>query len=438
MRISVGRSSRRLLASFVAGVVIASGPQIAMAAYDAVNSDKVDGFHAVGAGATMQGRTGKLVATNGSGVLPNNIIAKAPDAGRLDGADSAAFQRRVSEACAPTAMIRAIGADGSATCAPDDIDGGNAQTLDGKDSSEFQAVINHSCASEEMVSAIDIQAGVVCAPDDINGGNAQTLDGIDGSQLRQPGANVVVVRGDGSATSNAQGLRDAIAGITTASASSPYLVVVGPGSYDLALNALILKPYVNVMGSGRNATFLISGATAAINSGALQLANEVEVSHLRFTHSSTAPTTAIGVASGLETRLTDVEVSTSAPTAYAINVSSGAILNITDSDISVGGNAGEAVGVLATDSALVTIRDSNITAFAQDPSVVTESAVAINGDSGTMLVENSSLKSSGKVAQKHGAGNSVLRIAGSRFDGEAPVAVTCFNNYDTFLAAATC
>ena len=69
------------------GVMIGSvGPGVAQAAYDAVNADKVDGKHAVGAGATVTQRKGKLVATSPTtGLLPNGIIAKAPDSAKVGG-----------------------------------------------------------------------------------------------------------------------------------------------------------------------------------------------------------------------------------------------------------------------------------------------------------------------------------------------------------------
>jgi hypothetical protein len=55
--------------------VFAAGPTVAQAAVDAVNADTVDGKHAVGAGASVSARKGKLVATSGaSGRLPSNII----------------------------------------------------------------------------------------------------------------------------------------------------------------------------------------------------------------------------------------------------------------------------------------------------------------------------------------------------------------------------
>ena len=77
--------------AIVTAAVTAAGPSMAAAAFDALNADKVDGKHAVGAGASVNKRKGKLVATGTNGRLPNNIIAKAPDADKLDGKDSTAF-----------------------------------------------------------------------------------------------------------------------------------------------------------------------------------------------------------------------------------------------------------------------------------------------------------------------------------------------------------
>lgn len=81
-----------LIVAVLVSTVFATGPMVAHAAFDAINSDKVDGKHAVSAAATLTNRKGKLVATSATtGRLPNNIIAKAPDADRLDGKDSSAF-----------------------------------------------------------------------------------------------------------------------------------------------------------------------------------------------------------------------------------------------------------------------------------------------------------------------------------------------------------
>ena len=96
MRKLFGRHLTTILVAMVTAAVTAGGPALAAAVAEAVNADKVDGRHAVGAGATRAEREGKLVATSGTtGRLPNDIIAKAPDANELDGLDSKDFSRAV-------------------------------------------------------------------------------------------------------------------------------------------------------------------------------------------------------------------------------------------------------------------------------------------------------------------------------------------------------
>ena len=88
LRVRIGRDLRTATVAVVAASVVA-GPTAVAASYVA-NADKVDNKHAVGAGATVQTRKGKLVATNArTGLLPNNIIGTAPDSDLLDGRDSA-------------------------------------------------------------------------------------------------------------------------------------------------------------------------------------------------------------------------------------------------------------------------------------------------------------------------------------------------------------
>jgi hypothetical protein len=89
------RSQRISLTLSASALVIAiggtGGPALAAAVF-ANNSDKVDGKHAVGAGASVDKRKGKLIATNKrTGRLPNNIIAKAPNSKTLDGKEATEF-----------------------------------------------------------------------------------------------------------------------------------------------------------------------------------------------------------------------------------------------------------------------------------------------------------------------------------------------------------
>ena len=86
------RDLRTIVVAIAAAAVTATVPAVADSHFDAQNADKVDGRHAVGATATAAQRAGELVATNGNGNLPNDIIAKAPDADRFDGVDSRKFK----------------------------------------------------------------------------------------------------------------------------------------------------------------------------------------------------------------------------------------------------------------------------------------------------------------------------------------------------------
>lgn len=96
-----GRWARKHLGTItvalVAAALTAAAPAVGRSVehvLSAQNADTVDGLHAVPSTATVAARKGKLVATSPTtGRLPNNIIAKAPDASRLDGIDSTGFTR---------------------------------------------------------------------------------------------------------------------------------------------------------------------------------------------------------------------------------------------------------------------------------------------------------------------------------------------------------
>lgn len=74
-----------LVIAAVTAAVATGGPVVARTIADfARNADKVDERHAVGPRASLEKRAGRLVATNRKGFLPNDIIRKAPAAGKAD------------------------------------------------------------------------------------------------------------------------------------------------------------------------------------------------------------------------------------------------------------------------------------------------------------------------------------------------------------------
>jgi hypothetical protein len=123
-----------MVVAAVTAMVTAGVPALAGSVVSyARNADKVDGKHAVGFSASIAGRAGKLVATNAAGRLPNDIIAKAPDADQLDGVDSDGF---VEDGETVAEATHAASAD-AATNATNASSANNANLLDGIDSTSF-------------------------------------------------------------------------------------------------------------------------------------------------------------------------------------------------------------------------------------------------------------------------------------------------------------
>lgn len=105
MSAALRRHATTIVIAMITAAITAGGPALAAAVYDAVNADKVDGKHAVGAAASPSDRSGKLVATNADGRLPNNIIERAPDAAKLQGRPANALSRMASASSGESMLI---------------------------------------------------------------------------------------------------------------------------------------------------------------------------------------------------------------------------------------------------------------------------------------------------------------------------------------------
>lgn len=69
----------------------------------------------------------------------------------------------------------------------------------------------------------------------------------------------VVVSPVGTPAENGDALRNALAGITTATASNPWLVKIEPGIYDIRFQTISMVPFVDVEGSGEDVTTITGG-----------------------------------------------------------------------------------------------------------------------------------------------------------------------------------
>ena len=67
------------------------------------------------------------------------------------------------------------------------------------------------------------------------------------------------VRGDRTPAENGAALRAALASITDASPTRPYVVQLAPGVYELGGTTLAMKPHVSIAGAGADATRITGG-----------------------------------------------------------------------------------------------------------------------------------------------------------------------------------
>ena len=89
----------------------------------------------------------------------------------------------------------------------------------------------------------------------------------------------VVVSPVGTATENGTALLNALAGITDASATNPYLLKIEPGIYDVGSTAVQMKQYVDIEGSGELSTRIEGLGSSDSATGTVKGANNAE---LRF------------------------------------------------------------------------------------------------------------------------------------------------------------
>lgn len=136
--------------------------------------------------------------------------------------------------------------------------------------------------------------------------NAETLDGMDGAYYDQHYEHVVVVAKSGGDFTSVQA---AIDSISNASAGSPYLVWVAPGTYSETVKMI---PHVHLQGAGQEATIISSSIGGGDDytpiSGTLMLTGQVSVRDLSVKNSGNDYSNAAILASGniTNTLVTDV------------------------------------------------------------------------------------------------------------------------------------
>jgi hypothetical protein len=204
-----------------------------------------------------------------------------------------------------------------------DVPGGianrDADTLDGKDSTQF-AGASHNHDGRYYASGSKVV-------------DSDMLDGKNASDFASAPKRTEVVGPVGTATQNGTALENALAGITNASQTNPYLLKVEPGVYDLgAAPGLTMKPWVDIEGSGEGATKITASGIAG-NFGTVVGASNSE---LRFLTVENTGGTGEAIAifnpdtSGSTMRITHVSAAASGSSTHNIGVASYSLVTMTN------------------------------------------------------------------------------------------------------------
>lgn len=166
---------------------------------------------------------------------------------------------------------------------------------------------------------------------------------MSGSDLNPLASIVTVAKEDGDFIDPVT----AIASITDASASNPYLLAIAPGIYELGANQLVMKEYVEIVGAGQHATVLrgvisspnLTNSAAAVVVGA----NNASISHLSIENSDDTYTYSVAIdndeASPRISHIT-INVVDSGDRQYGIRNDNALAVHISDTTINIVGGDG--------------------------------------------------------------------------------------------------
>jgi hypothetical protein len=221
----------------------------------------------------------------------------------------------------------------------------------------------------------------------------------------------VLVSPVGTTTQNGTALLNALAGITTASSTNPYLLKIEPGIYDLGTSSFQMKAHVDVEGSGENTT-IITGHIDYIVSGVVQGASNAEIRFLSVQQTGGVHGGYAISNNGESPRITNVTASASgaASNSGVINFSSSPTMTNVTASASGGTNNW---GVFSTGGGTIMINNS----------VIIGSTNTIFNDTNTTTRVGNSKLNGGPVSNAANAG--ALTCAGVYDENYTFYASTC-------------
>jgi len=241
--------------------------------------------------------------------------------------------------------------------------------------------------------------------------NADLLDGLDSRSLQRHFQRTIVVSPGTSATAAGNALKAALSHISSTN-TTPYLVQLEPGTYDLGSSSLRLKPNVAVAGSGPGVTSITSAVDAGHFGppyvGTVNLVPHSSLSRVSVFNTSTNTSSESIVA--------------------AVDSSSSGVVSLREVNLyAFAGNSSGDYGLLFNDgSAFLLADDIEIRAPAS-------SGFGLDGEAGTLKVRNSLLAAGGYAVIN--SGTSTVLVATSEVDGDKFGSPTCVDSFNSSYTA---
>jgi hypothetical protein len=241
-------------------------------------------------------------------------------------------------------------------------------------------------------------------------------------------------------------LLDAMADITNASATNPWLIKLDAGVYDLGTSSLTMKPYVDIEGSGEDVTKITA---ASCSFGTVNASNNAEV---RFLTVNSSVCSAVFVPGGTSPKFTHVTLTAAVPGGSeflgGLNSSGQPILTDVTVNLPLGGfgillSGGEvlrrvsvtvapAVYSIGIDISQNYLNVIPITIV--DSIIVADQAVYFASGIPNFTIDRSTI--TGRVLSLDLPGSGAVRIGTSQLIGtnSGPFGLTCFADYDANYA----
>ncbi|HVF04636.1 MAG TPA: hypothetical protein VNA20_07350 [Frankiaceae bacterium] len=356
--------------------------------------------------------------------------------------------------CEPGTFMREVANDGFTTCDADQtgptytpgfgigIDGTTISAQQGR-----SAAGAFTCPAGQYLRHIAADGAPTCVADaDTNttysAGSGLALTGTTFSLAE--GTSIVRVKGDSAdAVANGTRLRSAIGALPfAATMARPIVVVLSPGTYELAAQTnLVIPPYVTLAGSGREATVLV-GSYGAGSAGLIELGNGSALASLTVKNSAgvngaVAPVVVNGGTSRVFDVVGTATATAAGPTAFGLVVFSGGTVVVERSTFTATGPS-SAYGLYAVAAVL---RGTGVEATATSGTGAAYGAAA--GSAGIVELSGGSLKAASTstgtpyVAAEIG-GSDIVRVAHTKLTGGLLGTPTCVGAYDEAFAPRTC